>query len=1000
MSAIKPTVTPTLTPTVTPTAFPVAGTGCCSSQPAAPGVPAAISNPAGLSAIQYRIGDFTSFRAAMLAAMTNPDLLAGGVTSLQSAVNPSDTAISVIDSGTFPASAPFQIKIDAEYLQVTNCLSPTDWAVTRGTPAASHDLDAFVMLVPPNPFASWHEGIDADYQTMFVELWAYLADILTFYQERIANEAFLGTAALRDSLLRLAGLIDYRPSPGAAAGGWVGFTAAANQSLTIPAGFRVGSRPRSGQQSVVFETAAPIFAAGDNNSLSLSLSSPQVPFAPGAVVLQGVNLGVAVGDNLVIVDQAGKGLETANLVQVTGVSPDAASGVTTVSWQDPLNVYSQATKGAAVYAFRVKAAPFGYNAPLWDVLSPTLTNSNQPTTSAVSPASAIGPASTVTASSPQPAAVPVLYPISWEHRTLPPPPSQPAGTVQLQFNDWFFIPVPLTPGPGWEPTNQLFLDRTYSQLNYSNSNQGLAVLLTDDNVFQVLTVIDSRDTAKTAYSLASQSTRLTFYQQISTRTFPLRNTVVLTGSELLPLQVDLPIPDPLTGASLALAGIHTLLQDGQTVVLQGNLFDPASNSASPTVAAEAAILDGAPQPDQVKGVTIVNLKQGLTNQYSIASCVLLANVAGINQGQTVNDEILGSGDSTAFQSYPLKKTPLTYLPSTDPEGLSAVDSTLTVSVNGVAWSEQPNLATSAPGDSVFVTTLDDSGQTTVVFGDGFNGARPPTGVDNVHAHYRNGLGAAGNLPSGAVQQLVDSLTNLQKVANPIPTSGGADQESPGSIRKNAPGSLQTFGRAVSVADYAALASSYPGIAKASAAWIVQDPSTHLAVAHPYVQLTAATTNMEPLQGTSLATNLRRFLDGRRDPNVLLRIQDFTPVYIAVTVEIAINSQFPHQATLNSVNAALNPGVNPDGSLGFFAFDRMQFGGTVYLSSLYAAVQAVAGVDNVVVTTLARVAPPPADAASTAPHDIVIGPTQVAVVDSNASPASILTVIGKGGFSDA
>ena len=83
---------------VTPTAFPAAGVGCCSSQIAIPGVPAVISNPAGLSAIQYRIGDFTSFRAAMLAAMTGADLLAGGVTSLQSAVGPLDTAISVIDS--------------------------------------------------------------------------------------------------------------------------------------------------------------------------------------------------------------------------------------------------------------------------------------------------------------------------------------------------------------------------------------------------------------------------------------------------------------------------------------------------------------------------------------------------------------------------------------------------------------------------------------------------------------------------------------------------------------------------------------------------------------------------------------------------------------------------------------------------------------------------------------------------------------------------------------
>lgn len=956
-----------------PTVFAAAGSPCPSSPETASGVPALISNAAGLSAIQYRIGDFAGFRSAMLAAIPDPDLLAGGATSLQSPVGPGDTSISVVDSGSFPAGAPFRIKIDDEYLQVINCLTPTSWMVARGVPAAAHGLDAFVTLVPLNPFASWHEGISSDYQTMFVELWAYLADILTFYQERIANEAFLGTAALRDSLLRLVTLIDYRPSPGAGAGGWVAFTAAPNQSLTVPAGFRVASRPQSGTPSVTFETAAPIVAAGDNNSIAISLVSPDIPFAPGTIVLQGTNLGVAVGDHIVVVD-----VHAASLVEVTGVAAVTAAATTTLSWRDPQGLCNQASKRAAVYAFRVKAAPFGHNAPLWDVLSPTLKSA-------------------------------ALYQTSWEYRSVFQPVMINLGGgfglgTELVPNDWFFLPTPLLPQPGvdlssgtgFEPANQLFLDQAYSELTYSASNPGLAVLLTEGDVYQILTVNDARDMTKTAYSMAGPSTRLTFEHEFPARTFPLRGTVVLTGSELLPLQLDLPIPDPLTGASLTLAGIHTQLQDGQTVVLSGNLFDPATNSASPVAAAEAATLDGAPQPDPVNSVTVVNLKHSLANQYSLATCTLSGNVAAITQGETVNDEILGDGDGTAFQSLPLKKTPLTYLPSTDADGLSAVQSTLTVSVNGVAWTEQPNLATSAPDDPVFVTTLDDSGQTTVVFGDGFNGARPPTGVDNIHAHYRTGLGAAGNLPGGAVQQLVDSVTNLQKVANPIPTTGGADPESPAAIRQSAPGSLQTFGRAVSTADYALLASSYPGIAKASAAWIVQDSATGLLVDRPYVQLTAATSNRVPLQGTTLASNLRRFLDSRRDPNVLLRIRDFSPVYLAVTVEVTINPRYPHQGTLNAVNAVLNSGFNPDGSLGFFAFDRLGFGEAIYLSAVYAAVQAVPGVDNAVVTQLSRVSTP-VDPASAAPHDILPGPTEIAVIDSSTVLASVLTVIGKGGF---
>jgi hypothetical protein len=941
-------------------AFGTTGGAWCSTNVATPGVPANISNAAGLPAIEYRIGDFTSFRAAMLAAVPEADLLAGGVTSLQSPVGLTDTAISVVDDGSFPATGPFRIKIDDEYLQVIDCVTPINWTVTRGNPAAAHEVDAFVTLVPLNPFANWRPGIASDYQTMLVELWAYLADILTFYQERIANEALLGTATLRDSLLRLVDLIDYRPSPGAAAEGLAAFTVAANQSVVVPAGFRVANKPQAGQQSVTFETAAPVLAAADNNRIGLSLVSPEIPFETNTVVLQGINPGVSVGSYLVILD-CGSGV----LVRVTGVAVDSKWRWTTVSWLDTQNAYQQASKKAAVYAFRVKAAPFGYNASIWDVLSPTLTGASG------------------------------LYSASWEFRAI-----GPAGNLAL--NDWYFLPTPLLPAPGvvvsagvLEPSNQLFLDQEYTDLAYSESNPGLAVLLTDNDVFQILTVIGSRSVARTAYAMAGPSTRLDFEESFTLQTFPFRGTTVLTGNALLPLQVDLPIPDPVTG-SLTLAGIHNQLQDGQTVVVSGNVFDPISQSATSAVVAESATLDGPAEPDVVNNVTLVNLKQGLANQYSIASCALLGNIATMTQGQTVADEILGDGDGSAFQTFSLKKSPLTFLPSTYSEGLTAVESTLTVSVNNVAWTEQPDLASSLPNDTVFVTSIDDSGETTVLFGDGFNGACPPTGVQNIHAHYRSGLGSSGNLPAGAVAQLVNGLTNLQSVASPIPTTGGADPDSPSSIRKNAPGSLRTFGRAVSVEDYAALAASYPGIAKASAAWVVSDPSTGMPVPHPYVQLTAASANRVPLQGTTLAVNLRRFLDSRRDPNVSLRIQDFTPVYLAVSVTITINPEYPQQATLNAVTAALNPGINPDGSLGFFAFERLGFGEPVYLSAVYAAVQAVSGVDNAVVTTLSRMSPP-ADPANAAPHDIFPGPAEVAVIDSTAVAASTLAVSGNGGF---
>jgi hypothetical protein len=197
-----------------------------------------------------------------------------------------------------------------------------------------------------------------------------------------------------------------------------------------------------------------------------------------------------------------------------------------------------------------------------------------------------------------------------------------------------------------------------------------------------------------------------------------------------------------------------------------------------------------------------------------------------------------------------------------------------------------------------------------------------------------------------------------------------------------------------------LALSYPGIAKASATWVLQDPVTLQAIPHPYVQLTAGTVNRVPFQGTLLAGQLRRFLDSHRDPNVPLRVQDFTPVYIAVAVGIDIDPRFPHQATLNRVQAALNPGLNSDGSAGYFAFEGLQFGQSIFLSSLYAVIQAIDGVQDATITMLRRVGPGFSDPASLPPHDILIRPTEIVTIDSTGNPESTLTITGQGGFADA
>src|SRR5215213_8740639 len=92
---------------------------------------------------------------------------------------------------------------------------------------------------------------DDDFTLALADGFAVMADVLTFYQERIANEAFLRTSTERRSALELARLIGYQPDPGVAADAWLAFTLEQARGLrppstrpvVIPEGTRVQSVP-------------------------------------------------------------------------------------------------------------------------------------------------------------------------------------------------------------------------------------------------------------------------------------------------------------------------------------------------------------------------------------------------------------------------------------------------------------------------------------------------------------------------------------------------------------------------------------------------------------------------------------------------------------------------------------------------------------------------------------------------------------------------------------
>lgn len=127
------------------------------------------------------------------------------------------------------------------------------------------------------PLAALTERTPDDPAIALLDVWATLADVLTFYQERIANEGYLATATERRSLVELARLVGYRPRPGVAATVHLAFTVEGTSPLRLPAGTRVQSVPQPGQTAQTFETREDLLARAEWNALRPRRRRPLAP---------------------------------------------------------------------------------------------------------------------------------------------------------------------------------------------------------------------------------------------------------------------------------------------------------------------------------------------------------------------------------------------------------------------------------------------------------------------------------------------------------------------------------------------------------------------------------------------------------------------------------------------------------------------------------------------------------------------------------------------------
>lgn len=121
-------------------------------------------------------------------------------------------------------------------------------------------LDRLATTMP-----DWQERNPADSGVVLVELLAYAADHLSYYQDAVATEAYLGTARKRVSVRRHARLLDYPMHDGSNARAWVTIRvgpAADGEVLPGPSRGRPGS-------TLVTRSAAPRGALDPDDALAL-----------------------------------------------------------------------------------------------------------------------------------------------------------------------------------------------------------------------------------------------------------------------------------------------------------------------------------------------------------------------------------------------------------------------------------------------------------------------------------------------------------------------------------------------------------------------------------------------------------------------------------------------------------------------------------------------------------------------------------------------------------
>lgn len=229
-------------------------------------------------------------------------------------------------------------------------------------------------------------------------------------------------------------------------------------------------------------------------------------------------------------------------------------------------------------------------------------------------------------------------------------------------------------------------------------------------------------------------------------------------------------------------------------------------------------------------------------------------------------------------------------------------------VDDERWLEVDDLLTAGEDEPHFTLNAT-TGE--VTFGDGTHGRIPPAGSLVVARFYRYGGGTAANLPAGAIAAPRTALTGIDSVTNLRAAVGGRDEQTVDELKRQAPASLRHRSRAVSPADFAAIAREAGGVERAQAIALAHPD-------HPGVDVPGAVTVVVvPDRGDSprvpsedLLRSVCRYLDDFRllTSEIFVRAPRYLPVQVRAQLEVHRYAAL--DKVIRDVTAALDAFLDP------------------------------------------------------------------------------------------